>query len=275
MSGMMPIIVTGPPLLRGASFLLEGLFFGGVALVFAGGVGIPESGSFAIFLAAAGLTGRFNKVLDQNRTDIYAARRPSWRVNGMTAFSVLMMFVGVATAHTIAALWWGEAGLRGAFGFALDAAGLGADTLLTRRFSALGPTLFHNYLVLITFFALAFVYRTYGALLALCWNACIWAMVLTLLVGRAAHASAVPPAVFVPVAMLAVLPHLLIEASSYVVGSLAGIFLSKAVMAYTLTEPAFRRVGRAVLTLLAIAAAGIALGGVVEATLPAAVLSRL
>jgi len=272
---MMPVVVTGHPALRGASLLLEGLFFGGVALVFAGGAGVPQSGFFAIFLAAAGLTGRFNKLLDQNRTEIYGTRRPTWRINGMTAFCVLMMFLGVATAHAIAALWWGEARLHGAFGFALDADRLGDETLFTRRFSALGPTLFHNYLVLATFVALAFVYRAYGALLSLCWNASVWAIVLTLLVGRAAHASALPPAVFVPVAMLAVMPHLLIEASSDVVGSLAGIFLSKAVMAYAPTDPAFRRVVRAVISLLGLAAAGIALGAVVEAALPAAVLSRL
>ena len=43
-----------------------------------------------------------------------------------------------------------------------------------------------------TFFVLAFVYQAYGALLSLCWNACVWAIVLTLLVGRGAAASKPP-----------------------------------------------------------------------------------
>lgn len=275
MSGIMPGVESPHLGRRSASLLAEGLFFGGVALAFAGGVGIRESGFFAIFLAAAGLTGRFNKLLEENRTHIHEESESTWRVNAMTAFQILMLFVGVAAAHSVAALWWGEARLQGAFGFALDAARLGQDTLFTRRFSSLGPTLAHNYLVLLTFFALAFVYRAYGALLSLCWNACIWAMVLTLLVARAAHVSSVPPALFVPLATLSVLPHLLIEASSYVVGSLAGIFLSKAVMTYAPSSKAFWRVARAVASLLGIAALGIALGALVEATLPAAVLSRL
>lgn len=273
MSGMIPIVSTESLARRSALFFVEGLFFGGVALVVANAVGVPQGGFFAIFLAAAGLTGRFDKLLDENRTGIYERRVPSWRVNAKTALSVLMMFGGVATACSCAALLWGEARLHGAFGFALDAAGLGADTLLTRRFSA--GVLVHNYMVLAAFFVLAFVYRAYGALLALCWNACVWAMVLTILVARGAHDSSLPLAVFVPLAALALVPHLVIEAAAYVTGALAGIFLSKAVMAYGLGNPLFRRVARAVLVLLALAVAAIALGAGVEATLPAAVIARL
>jgi len=261
--------------LRAPRLLAEGLLFAAMGLYLANAVGIPQSGFFAIFLTAAGLTGRFNQLLDENRDEIYQRATPSLRVNTVTALSVLMLFLGIFAAFSAAALWWGEDRLRDAFGFALDSANLGTDSVLTHSFSGLGGMLRHNYVVLATFFALAFVYRAYGALLALSWNACVWAMVLTILVWRGLAATTIAPALYLPAAALAVLPHLLIEAASYVLGALAAIFCSKALLTYRVSEPRFWRVMRAVALLLAAAALGIALGALVETTLPRAALSRL
>jgi len=46
--------------------------------------------------------------------------------------------------------------------------------------------------LLLVFVALSFVYRAYGALLVLCWNACTWGLLLALLVKRGLAATAYP-----------------------------------------------------------------------------------
>jgi len=260
---------------RLARLWLEGASYTSCALLMANAFGIPQAGFFAVFLAAAGLAARFEAILEENRRDILLGVLGSPRSNGKTAASVLALFLGSFSAFSAAALWIGEARMSHSFAFVLDVADLGHDTILTRPFAS-APALFvHNAVVLLAFVALSAVYRAYGALLALEWNACIWALVLTFLVRRGMTGSSLPPALFVLMAAVAVLPHLILEAGAYIAGSLAAIFLSKGLMKYDPTDPVLRDVMRAVASLAAVAIIALLLGAVVEASLPRFVLSSL
>lgn len=224
---------------------------------------IEQAGFVSIFLAAASLSDRLNRLLRENRTAILDLGIPSWRANCWTASCALAMFLGVLTAFAGAAAWAGpEGGIR-SFGFALDAANLDQGTLLTRRFSSLGELLRHNSLVLCCILLLAFIYRSFGALLALTWNACIWGFVLTVLVVvgiEAAHFSTVG---FVAISAAALLPHLALEGMAYVLAALAGIYLSRALFKYHFGDPilkasALSSLNHLLLALAALAAAALA-----------------
>ena len=91
-------------------------------------------------------------------------------------------------AYSGVALWLGEAGTAHDFAFALEAAHAGSDDLFTRRYPGLVPLLGHNFSVLAAIVVLSVIYRTYGALLALAWNASVWGLVLTALSVRAVGA---------------------------------------------------------------------------------------
>jgi len=253
LSALSPDTLPSGRLRRGVRLFAEAVVHTLAAQLIAAWTGIPQSGFFSLFLSTAALSRRFDQLLDENRQAIYERKEPSPRVNARTAASLLALFLGMLTAYAGAALLIGEAHLRDDFGFVLEVAGLGSDTLSTRRFGSVPGLLLHNGLVLVTFFVLALVYRGYGALLALSWNACVWGMVLTLLAHRGAQASRLSGLLYVPLSAAAVLPHLLLEVVGYVLGSLAGIFLSKALARYRLDDPLVAEVSRVAMVLLGLA----------------------
>ena len=118
--------------------------------------------------------------------------------------------------------------------------------------------------MLVAVCALAFVYRSYGGLLALTWNACIWAVVLSTLVARGLDATQTAPVTFVIVSAAALLPHLVLEASAYVIGALAAIYASKAITKYGPRSAELWQVMRAVATLVLFAALTLAAAALVE-----------
>ena len=254
---------------------LEGALFTACSLVIANAIRIPQSGFFAVFLAAAGLTPAFTGILDHNRASIQVGGVGPWKANTASAANLLALFVGAFSAFAAAALWLGEARMGNEFRFVLDTASLGSDTIVTREFASPLPLLAHNGLVLLVFFTLTFVYRAYGALLALVWNACIWALVMAFLVRRGMKASAIPATIYVTVAAVAVLPHLILEAVGYILGGLSAVFLSRAVFKYPLRDPVFRSVLRSVVMLTLASVACLLAAALVESTLPRLVLPLL
>lgn len=190
--------------------------------------------------------------------------------NRRTALGLVALFAGMLVVFVALAAWQQRAGGPGP-----DLVG-GARGILDRRFDAGVATLLsHNLVTLAVLMLVGFVYRTYGALLALGWNAAHWATVLTILVLRGLPDSDAHPVVFVTVSAAAVLPHLLAEAAAYVVGTLGAIFASRAITRYAASDPRLGRVLRAVLTLVAVAAALLILAAVVEQNVPRRVLDLL
>ena len=242
----------------------------GLARVFA----TEQAGVISIFLTGAALVGRFDDLLDENRRLIRVEGRSASRVNRVTAYSLVALLAGMFSAYVAAGLILGE-GAADAFRFAIRAAHLGQESILTRRFGSLSALLAHNYAVLLSVFVLGLLYRSYGALLALGWNASVWGIALAFLIERGIRMSMLPGIAFVTLAWLTVLPHLLLEATGYVAAALAAIFLSLALAKYRPSEAIFQAVVRASIELLALAIAAVMLAGLVESTLPPRVLPYL
>lgn len=262
------------PARRFLRLFVEGMFFTGCALLLARALGVAQSGFFAVFLAAAGPVSRVDELLGENRRQIAGGERPA-RANALAALHCLALFVGAFAAFFLAALWMGEARMRTEYAFVLEVARLGGDTILTRPFRNAPGLFVNNAIVLAVFFGLSFIYRSYGTLLSLAWNACVWGLVIAFLVRRGLAGSAVHPALFVAVSTLAVLPHLLLEAAGYMAGALAAIFLSKAIVKYEPGDAIFRGVARSAVALLGAALLLLLAGALAETTLPRLVLSRL
>ncbi len=218
----------------------QAALFGAASLAICTALKIEQAGFISIFLLAASLSDRLDRLLRENRTAILDLGVPSWKANGWTASCVLAMFAGVVTAYAAAAALVGPEGGVRSFGFALDAANLNEGTLFTRRFSSLGELLRHNYLVLFCILLLAFIYRSFGALLALTWNGCIWGFVLTVLAVRGFEAAGVSALGFVAISSCALLPHLALEGLAYILAALAGIYLSKALFKYPFGDPVLK-----------------------------------
>lgn len=206
---------------------------------------VQQAGVFSMFLSSAALVTRMNDLLAENREMIWTHKKSSITSNRVTALGILALFTGMMLAYVATASFLGESRALDSFGFALSTAQLGGDTIASRRFGGLLGLLSHNAAVLASFVVLAVVYRSFGALLALSWNACVWGVTLTLLVMRGITGHGTTTAIYVGVAVLALLPHIVLEAAAYVLGALAGIFLSKGLARYDLQTREFREVLRA------------------------------
>ena len=227
------------------------------------GLGLSQAGVFAVFLTSAALAAPLTDLLDDNREAIWTRHERAWRANGRTVLGLLGIFVGMGVAFTVLAVWLGEAELHRGFGFALDTVGP-AEHLFQRRFGPWWLLLQRNLIVLTVLVVLTLAFRTHGALLVLGWNAAAWAGVLVLLVLRAMPHTDATPAVFVAVAVCALLPHILLEAAAYVVAALAAIFLSQGFVRYPLGDPRLPRVARAGVALVTTAAGLLVVAAFVE-----------
>jgi hypothetical protein len=241
------------------------------------GIGLPawlkvsEVGVFALFLIAAALVPRLAALLEENRVQILERDAHVMRTNAVTAASIATLFVGICAGYLVVALNMSDDDVATFFGFALSSAGLGTDTILDRSFENVGGILAHNLSVLSSVTLLCLVYRSYGALLAIGYNACQWVFVLVMLVRRASDHVDLSPLAFGALSMGAVLPHLLTEGVAYVIAALAGIFASKAITKYGPGDPVFFAVMVTCGKLLAISLGLLVLAAGLEATLVPAV----
>lgn len=260
---------------RPLAVLAAGFLFTTASAALTLAFGLPHAGIFAIFLASAALAAPFSWLLDDNREAIWSRGENPWRANRRTALGVLGLFAGMTGGFVLLSAWLGTSGIQEHFGFTLEAARISRDDILSRRFGEVGPLFTHNLAVMVACMALAFIYRSYGALLALGWNAAVWGVVLTLLVMRSLENTHVAPVLFVATAAGAVLPHLLAEAAGYVLGALAAIFLSRGLARYRTDDGRFRRVARAAGLLLTTAILLLLVGALLEQHFAPRVLATL
>ncbi len=241
---------------------LEALLFTGLSVVIARFVAGDSAGIVSMFLGAAALSERLREILAENRDGIYVEKLRSFTVNRRSAIQFLALFAGMTVAYAaLAALLGGEERAR-LFRFALEAANLDQATILTRRFGSFLGVFTHNLGVVLGFAVLSFVFWSYGALLSLIWNASVWAAVITVLVQNGLQQGS--DASTVILAGIAAVPHLFLEASAYVLASLAAIFASRALNKYGWRERVLWEVLRAAGVLAATAVAVLALAAVVE-----------
>lgn len=259
------------PARRAAQLGLESIAYTVFAVGFLAAIGMQEAGLISIFLVAAPLSDRLMQLLEENREAIWTQGMNGWRANRRTAAGVLWIFLGVLFGYAALAGWLGESGGASLFDFALVAANVGTESLQDRIFGNAWELLAHNLSVALAIACLAFVYRGYGAMLALAWNACVWAGVLSVLVLRGDGSDS--PGFLV--AALAVLPHLVLEAGGYILVALAAIFSSKALSSYEPGADRQLRALRASFVLLLLAVATLAVGAWIEASLPNLVFSAV
>lgn len=270
-SAVLPSRLAEAPLRRALQLSFEACFYTllscGLLLV----LGLPEAGVMSIFLVSAPLTDRLVTLLEENRTAIRVLQIGGRRANQRTAAGLLWLFSGIAVGYGLVALWLGEDATLRTFAFAARAAELGSADLLGRSFGSVVGLVVDNLRVALVVLCLGFAYRAYGVMLALGWNACVWACVLTVLVLRAA-----PATLGTRLALAgAVVPHLLCEAIAYVLIALGAIFASKALSTYDLGDPSLSSALRASLVLVALGLAGVVLAATLEAWMLPGVLAQI
>lgn len=266
-STLLRALIHRRPLLGAGRLFLAALGFTGFAAVLVDAANLPAAQTLTLFFGAVGLHALTRDLIDDNGAAIWERNEAPRLANRRTALGLVALFLGMFVVFIAQAAWEHAAGG--------DSTILGGG-MASRRFDrGVGALFEHNLLTLALFVVLGFVYRTYGALLTLGWNAANWAGVLTALALQDLPDGTGARVTHLGVCLLAVLPHLLMEALAYVVGSLAAIFGSRAITRYDLNDPRLRQVGRAAATLLIVAVGVLALAAVIEQYVPRAVLGWL
>lgn len=224
-----------------------------------------EAGLISLFLVAAALSHRFELLLEENRRNIWERKAGGWRSNRLTIIGFLALFGGMFAGYALIVSALEASRVATFFEFALRAAALGGETLQERNFGSFTAILGPNVGVLVVTACLAFVYRAFGTMLVLGWNACVWAIVIMILALRGAQSSQLPRIVSLALALGAVLPHLLLESVAYIATSLAFLFASKGLSTYHMRDPRLRQVLAASIVLLGIGCTALVLGATAEA----------
>lgn len=193
----------------------------------------------AMLLAATGLTAvalifQMNNLLNENRDAIWVYRRSSWEANSVLTFKVVSIFMGVFLSTIACQLIAPKYFL---VPIAPKGELFGNDPM---------PLFLHNLRVLVACLLLAFIYRSAGILLVICWNAVNWSTSLLSFILFARNAGARHTWFF----STSVLPHLVFEAAAYITAGMTGVFLSKALFKYKLSSEKFFLVSRACVAIL-------------------------
>jgi hypothetical protein len=123
---------------------------------------------------------------------------------------------------------------------------------------------FHNLAVLLISFLFSLIYLHGGMMLVLAWNASVWGVVFACIARTAPDQSAGGPAVYLLKSLVCILPHLILEALSYILIAMSGVFLSKAIQKYALASPQFAQVGGAVIRISLLALGILVLASILE-----------
>ncbi len=103
-------------------------------------------------------------------------------------------------------------------------------------------SLFSNNLKVLVFCLLAsFIYGS-GAIFILTWNASVWGTIFAIVAKNSAAATGQNPLLYFGLTLLAVFPHMILEASSYFIAAISGGIVSKSVLREKLFSKRFTQI---------------------------------
>ena len=238
-------------------------------------IGVPEPGLIGIVLASAAMTPRLNQILELNRARIWSGEGNGRRVNLASMISGLSLFSGMFVAFMAIGIVSSDAVLIKDFNFIVTRIQLDTNTVLSPERFSQGVSIFqHNLSVLITLALMSFVYRSLGAMFALGWNAGVWGVTIVLFMGGGRDTE-LNTVVYGTMILIAIIPHLIVEAASYLIGALAAIFLSRGLTIYRLNDTRLNRVMSTVGVLAILSVGLLVSGALLENYFPRLVLESI
>ena len=238
-------------------------------------IGVPEPGLIGIVLASAAMTPRLNQILELNRARIWSGEGNGRRVNLASMISGLSLFSGMFVAFMAIGIASSDAVLIKDFNFIVTRIQLDTNTVLSPERFSQGVSIFqHNLSVLITLALMSVVYRSLGAMFALGWNAGVWGVTIVLFMGGGRDTE-LNTVVYGTMILIAIIPHLIVEAASYLIGALAAIFLSRGLTIYRLNDTRLNRVMSAVGVLAILSVGLLVSGALLENYFPRLVLESI
>lgn len=262
------------------AFLLGGVYsIIGILIakfLFAGDPALPAVG-FTSLLLLPEIYKMFSIEEAQQRTEKGWSPLIFWKRNGDFYQVLLFLFIGILVVYSFAAmflpsfsvnkLFREQVELRGA-GFGAAGAATANLTGEAVRGSIFDGNLFwsilkNNWWVMLACFVVSLIAGD-GAIFLIVWNASVWGTIFGLTARNAAYFSHTNPLGFFSIITLIVLPHVILEASSYIFAAMAGGLISKGALEEGLDGKKFGKVFAENSFIIFLAIACLLIGALVE-----------
>jgi len=202
-------------------------------------------------------------LLDRNRDEIWGEVITPTQANFKLAWSLMVVFIGVFTTYIIAVQLAPEQRVDDLFDKQLG--DFAAGSVQDISFGTFAQLLKHNGVVFLGCFAFALIYRHAGMLLVLAWNASAWGAVFSYLALVAEMPDLGGRTVYILQTLTCILPHLVLEASAYVLVAMAGVFTSLGIARHKIGSDEFLQVTSAILNIFVFALCLLAVAAAAEA----------
>lgn len=214
----------------------------------------------ATALLALSLSKMMYDFLDDNRAAIWERAENPNTANMRLAIQISALFFGIFCGTIL---------LQGIWPQQFIPKEISLDAIYKNDFM---PLLKHNFGVLFGGIVLSFIYRSGGLVLVLAWNALNWSVSFLLLSKALFSLSGFFSALS---GVTSIVPHLTFEVFAYVLGGMAGIFVSKAFKKYSLKSDEFWQVASACVGILVVSLGSLVLSVTLEIYLAQQALRNL
>ena len=262
---------TGAAFLMGVSYAVLGIV--AAMLLFPDNPGIPAI-AFTTLLIVPSITKLLSIEANQ------AARRNKFDLIGLfkdhnDIFRIyIFLFIGIMLAFAFFSIVWPEIATSRIFaqqtGIFENIAGK-ATAVEGISFMSL---LKNNALVLLIFFILSLVYGT-GSIFILTWNASVWGVVFGLMARNSALITGTNAFIDFGIMFIEVFPHLILEASAYILAAVSGGILSKATIREKIFSRRFNQILQDGFMMFVIALIVLVFAVIVEIYLPGRIISMI
>ena len=157
----------------------------------------------------------------------------------------IFLFLGIMLTFSVFSLFWSPITTSHIFSQQAEVIGSAAESAATGQayYSAgLFKSILMNNLLVLLFCLIASLIYGAGSIFIITWNASAWGVIFALIAKNSALATGTNPFVYFSLTMLAVFPHLILEAGSYLLAAIAGGIISKAVIKEKPFSEEFNRV---------------------------------
>lgn len=232
-----------------------------------------ETSLISVFFTAISLTWTGTILFQRHKTETWGNITTPLNAHKKLAVSLLCIFVGVMLGYGLFVIFSKTPVSRELLSRQLGIYREIRISIKDINFSDFSSTLINNMAVLFIAFFIALIYRLGGVLLIIIWNASVWGSVFSYISKLGTETAFMNPITYFLLTVLCIAPHLIIEATGYILCSMSGLFISKGITRYKILSDQFLQILKSFIFLFAVSILFIIAASLVEASLTPKLIS--
>lgn len=252
---------------------LKALTFSVIAILLSYFLFRSETSLISVFFTSLSLTWTCNILFERHKKETWGKITTPPKAHKKLAISLLCIFLGIMLGYGLFVIFSKTSVSNELLSRQL---GIYREIKLSIKdidFSNFNSTLKNNIGVLFIVFFIALFYRLGGVLLIVFWNASVWGAVFSYVIKTGLKSSHLNPITYVLFTLLCISPHLIIEATGYILCSMSGFFISKGITRYKFLSNQFLQILKSFISLFISSLALIVTASFIESNLTPKLIS--